>query len=229
MKEVIKKKKRVNKILQQLSILKFLHQPRTRREVCDTYDIDERTFRNYFNTYETLRIDLVEFPITLQKQKKGLEIISDGKHQEENQEEIEYRSSVHPIHLPLNLTEVHMLTFGLLDLVKEREELYDAYKNIAEKIYSQCSDYAIKRLGENTHSLQMKEKIIFESEHELFMKIHHFKLQTAYKLNQEVQLVLMDGTKKQGILDIDQGEWVLKTKDGKLKIEEIKEVIDVLF
>lgn len=62
--------------------------------------------------------------------------------------ELTYQSTVHPIFLPLNLTEVYFLFTGLKSLAQGREDSIAAerYDHLANRIYSQLSDYARERI-----------------------------------------------------------------------------------
>lgn len=134
------------------NIIKDLHEPNTKEEICEKYTINEKTFRNYFNGKDTdIEICNVNFPVNL-KRKKGHTYESSG----DSSNEEEYKSSMHPIFLPLNLTEVYMLTNGLLEGLDENSPSYDLYYDIASKIYSQLSDYAKKRFPINMDLLFMK-------------------------------------------------------------------------
>lgn len=52
------------------NIIKDLHEPNTKEEICEKYTINEKTFRNYFNGKDTdIEICNVNFPVNLKRKK----------------------------------------------------------------------------------------------------------------------------------------------------------------
>ena len=87
----------------QLEIAKFLHKPRTATEIEKRFDI----------TRETRKKDLqaLDEGIEVLGEYIGLEKIREGR-------KTYYKTSVHPVFLPLNLTEVYALTKYLPELLQ---------------------------------------------------------------------------------------------------------------
>ena len=150
------------KIDRQIRIMKALHEPKCRKDICSDFGINDRTFRNYYNNEDPIVIDNVELSFHVTEIEGSWDITMDGVNQE-NIKGVEDRmllkNSVNPIVLPLNLTEIYMLTNGLLDTFEKDSEIYNNYKYLAEKIYSQLSPYARKRIGDNRHNLQLLENV----------------------------------------------------------------------
>ena len=69
---------------------------------------------------------------------------------EEENKKLFYSSTVHPVFLPLNMTEVYALTVGLKKAFQKKEKpLWDTiFNNIAEWIYSQLTDYGKEIISE---------------------------------------------------------------------------------
>ena len=103
--------------------------------------IDERTIRNYGNDGDIV-IGNVVIPFKIQENSDGRSLLN-SKYSEDDIDanDLKLRSSVHPVVLPLNLTEVYLLTGGIFSNLGRNHPEYDAYKSIADKIYSQLSDY----------------------------------------------------------------------------------------
>lgn len=147
----------VSKFERQIGIMKALHEPKDRTTICREFDINDRTFRNYFNNTDPIVIENVYFTNHIHEIDDSWDITMDGVNQddkEQTENQLLYKSSVNPILLPLNMTEIFMLTNGLLDVFDKNTEIYKNYKHLAEKIYSQLSPYALKRIGENRHNLR---------------------------------------------------------------------------
>ena len=80
-----------------------------------------------------------------------------------NREELnQYFSSMHPLLLMLNLSEINLLTNKLMDLARDID-LEESYRHLIGKIVYQLSDYAIERLGIDETDIP-KVKPVFEDE-----------------------------------------------------------------
>lgn len=192
-----------NKITKIFNLIKHLHKPDTIKNACQVEDVDERMFRHYFNDDDRdIKICNVTFPVNYRNDsKKHRIIVSDAEMEElEDVRNNKKRTSMHPILLPLNMTEVSMLTNQILDILGENHPLYESYRHLASKIYSQLSPYAIDRLGRNKHNLKKLEEITFESEFELEAAIKGFKFNHLEKMNHFVRLTFSDNTLLEGYL-----------------------------
>lgn len=115
----------------QLEIAKFLHNPHSPKEIQEKFDIDERTARNDLQELED-GITVLGSTIKIEKEKKGRSYF--------------YKNTLHPIFLPLNLTEVYALTVYLDRVIDSSDPNAHMIRNISERIKMQLSDYAYEKL-----------------------------------------------------------------------------------
>ena len=115
----------------QLEIAKYLHTPRAADEISKHFDIDDRTRRDDLQALEE-GITVLGSTIRIQKEKKGRKYY--------------YRTTMHPIFLPLNLTEVYALTVYLERAIKYNDVNSGIIRNISARVKSQLSDYAFDKL-----------------------------------------------------------------------------------
>jgi hypothetical protein len=130
----------------QLDIIKYLQgTPKTMETLVERYWLNEKNIRPNLNALEN--------GIEFQDQKIKIERSSDGKQQ------LKYKSTAHPVFLPLNLTQVYALTVGIKKISKDTQ--YDNILNdLSDWIYSQLSDYAKGIINESIE--KWKEPITFE-------------------------------------------------------------------
>lgn len=123
-----------------LDILKFLQTPRTMEDLEARYATSDRTLRNDLNA-------LVDGWELLGNQIKIRRVDKDGK--------ISYNSTIHPVLLPLNLTEVYSLVAGFPKLAEGTvyEEIA-AY--LAQAVASQLSDYALNIISQSLPEMRFK-------------------------------------------------------------------------
>ena len=116
----------------QLEIAKFLHIPHTTGEIMERFSIDARTARS---DIAALRdgIEVLGTYIQIEEERKGRQKC--------------YKSSLNPVFLPLNLTEVYALT---VYMPRVAEKTYSGnavlLDQIASNIKAQLSTYAFDRL-----------------------------------------------------------------------------------
>lgn len=115
----------------QLEIAKYLHEPHTLGEIEERFDISPETRRNDIRALED-GIEVLGATISIE------EVRSKGK--------VMYKSTMHPVFLPLNLTEVYALTTYLDKVLDSEDQNTKNIRNISERIKSQLSDYALKKL-----------------------------------------------------------------------------------
>lgn len=115
----------------QLEIAKFLHEPHTPTEIEERFDIDERTRRKDLTALED-----------------GIEVLGSTIRVEKTREHGKdyYKSTVHPVFLPLNLTEVYALTVYLDRAIDENDPNKAVIQNLIDRIKGQLSDYAQEKL-----------------------------------------------------------------------------------
>ena len=119
-----------------LEIAKYLHEPRTLSEISEHFDIDDRTRREDLQALED-GITALGATIRIQKEKKGRKYY--------------YRTTMHPIFLPLNLTEVYALTVYLERALKDDNINSGIIRDISARVKSQLSDYAFNKLFPDEH------------------------------------------------------------------------------
>lgn len=204
-------------------ITKFLHKPRRMEDIKREFKIKNSTLSHMFTDPKISFLN-VEFPLYRRKITNENEYISDS----ENSELIEsnnsdLRSTVHPIVLPLNLTEVFMLTNHLLDITRENEIDYRTYKEIVNKIYPQLSEYAKRQIGDNRHYLTDSGTVKFTSEEEMFNKDKPSVLEFALKSESKVKIILKEG-KGEIVGKVMHGgkDIFIETDDVKYKYSDIK-------
>ena len=147
------------KIENQIKTIKYCHTPRTRQEMdsfCEKNGITARTLRNYSKNgmdFNDVHYDM--FMRYISNDSNVHKVFSrsrkkeDGSNVElvENRGELnEFFSSIHPLFLALNLTEVNLLTKRLIDLASGTD-MEEAYRHLIGKIVYQLSDYAMERLA----------------------------------------------------------------------------------
>lgn len=115
----------------QLEIAKFLHEEKTPAEIQEHFDIDERTMRKDLQELEE-GITVLGSTIQIQKEKHGRKYY--------------YRTTLHPVFLPLNLTEVYAFTVYLDRVIQDHNPNAFVIRNISNRVKSQLSAYAKKRI-----------------------------------------------------------------------------------
>ncbi len=120
-----------------VDLLKVLQEGKTREELREHYSISNNPLRK--------DMDALIYGTKILGQKVKIRNI-----QEENRK-ITYQSTVHPIFLPLNLTEVYQMTVGLKLLERSQNTIMgETLSYIADNIFCQLSEYArevIRRKG----------------------------------------------------------------------------------
>lgn len=123
-----------NPFERQLLILKYLHEPRTMEEIEKYLHIKGRTIRSDLQQLEE-GIKIFGSTIRVKKEKKGRRVY--------------YKTTVHPIFLPLTLTETYALTVYLDRIVEHGDPNADMIHFITNRVKSQLSDYAYDKLYPN--------------------------------------------------------------------------------
>lgn len=116
-----------------LEIAKYLHEPHTPAEIRERFDISEETVKK---DLKALREGLEVFGTTIEldEQRKGRKKY--------------YKTTMHPIFLPLNLTEVYAMTAYLEQHISPNEPNSMVIKTVIDRIKAQLSDYAWGKLYE---------------------------------------------------------------------------------
>lgn len=112
-----------------------------------------------------------------------------------------YQSSVNPVFLPLNMTQVYALTTGLLGYIDKDDPLRKCYENLAQEIYSQLSEYGKAIISKNDKTGLFRKNQDYNYIHERdFVKSSenalayllkcgrsgHFKFRNPYDIAQEI-------------------------------------------
>ncbi len=121
-----------NPTIRQLEIAKFLHSPHSVGEICEKFGFSE----------DTIRADLLALI-------DGIELMGSYIRVQEERERghRSYVSTLHPVFLPLNLSEVLLMTTSLLESTKD-SVLADSYIYMVGRIYGQLSDYGKEKVKE---------------------------------------------------------------------------------
>lgn len=115
----------------QLEIAKFLHKKRSVKEISEKFCIAERTVRD---DLQKLEEGITVFDTTIQITKEKIKT------------KYYYRTTLHPIFLPLNLTEVYALTVYLNNAIDDHNPNKEVISDISARIKGQLSEYAIEKL-----------------------------------------------------------------------------------
>jgi len=138
-----------------IEILKYLHEePKTREEIADHFGISERQLNKDLSELQNGDYSFLGYnmKINLERRKNT------------------YDSTIHPVFLPLNLSEVYALTIGL-KLTGKGTAFEDVFNYVSDCIYDQLSAYGQSRISEKA-----KEKSVpFSDEH-----------QKAYRYEKEI-------------------------------------------
>lgn len=120
-----------------IEILKYLHEgPKTREEISEHFGISDRALSDNLNELQSGDYSFLGYSMKINL-KRG---------------ENTYDSTIHPVFLPLNLSEVYALTVGLK--LTGRETVFkDIYDYIADCIYDQLSSYGKRRISEKAKEI----------------------------------------------------------------------------
>jgi hypothetical protein len=134
-------------LLRNLEILKFLHgRSSTSAQIAEHFQIDERTARRSINALQR-GITVFSVEIKLQEESRT-----------GHERAISYHSTVHPLFLALNLTEVFALLRLLRNAGEETQALRGFYQELIDDIQAQLSPYARDVLSQAGISLADKPK-----------------------------------------------------------------------
>ena len=228
---------RIKKLEKKLELIKELHRPMRKGDLIDLIECDgehpdspERTLRNYKKEGDIeIGKAIIPFKVKQTRDKRTLSN-SEKKSEDFNAYDLMERSSVHPVVLPLNLTEVHYLTNVILDKLGRNHPDYEIYKEIANKIYSQLSDYGKQIIRGHGHDFEDLEKVIYIRECDMAGKSHRVALAMAHKSKGRVKIILLDDQCIYGVvkhrnddfyLVKDNGEEILVDNLGIKKVENL--------
>ncbi|GAW30660.1 hypothetical protein [Carboxydocella sp. JDF658] len=122
--------KTLEKSERMVALLKYLQEkPRTRKEIAEHFHITERALRD-----------------NLQELQSGFTFLGYTMKIKVDPRTNTYDSTIHPVFLPLNLSEVYALTVGL-KLMGRDSVFGDIFYYIADSIFQQLSSYARQRIA----------------------------------------------------------------------------------
>lgn len=190
----------------QLEIAKYLHEPKTNRQIEEEFGIDERTCRN-----------------DLQELQEGIEVLGTRIQIERQRKngEISYRSTLHPVFLPLNLTEVYAMTGYLENKLDAEDPNSEVILEIVKRIKSQLSDYAFEKLFPEDERPEKENDYI--ADEEMAMKREN-TLMYLLKSGQ-YGLFLWKGKEYRGRFELRNGEYTIRLEDGSLLEADISDII----
>lgn len=200
----------------QLEIAKYLHEPHTNDEIMRRFNIgDARTLRD---DLEALRdgIEVMGTTIQINEEKKGRKKY--------------YRSTLHPIFLPLNLTEAYALTVYMPRMMDHSNPNADIICNIGGRIKAQLSDYALKRLfPDESELLDVPEELRYINDEQL-ARSRRGILMYLMKSGEPCSFII-DGTTRKGKIRYDGCKYSVVCEDGvelDINPEELEFIIDSL-
>lgn len=113
-----------------IKILKYLHEgSKTQEEIAEHFDISTTSVKDDLRELQNGDYSFFDYKMQIDLNRKTNT----------------YDSTIHPIFLPLNLSEVYALTVGL-KLIGKGTAFNDIFDYISESIYNQLSEYGQKRI-----------------------------------------------------------------------------------
>jgi len=198
----MKKFSEMNKLEREIEVIKCCHTPKNITEIADELNADERIIRRIVNEY------LPDFEFPVMQIDVGKAFINQKQFVLDSEPTDKFRSTVHPICLALNLTEVYLLTIGLLVRIPSKDTMYDVYVRLLSKIYTQLSDYGKGVLDATNpnHNLSDIRYLRYENESEVFQSLPEAKIGYAQKAG----VPIMIRWKEHGCDSINETETYIK-------------------
>ncbi|MCB2291333.1 hypothetical protein LGK97_16525 [Clostridium sp. CS001] len=115
---------------------------------------------HYWLNEKNIRPDLTALDNGIEFQNQKIKIEVDRERSSDGKQQLKYKSTMHPVFMPLNLTQVYALTVGIKKISKNTQ--YDNILNdLSNWVYSQLSDYAKNIINEFIETWE--EPITFEN------------------------------------------------------------------
>lgn len=128
-----------------IEILKYLHEePKTREEIAQHFGISERALNDDLSELQNGSYSFLGYNMKINLRR------GDNT----------YDSTIHPIFLPLNLSEIYALTIGL-KLTGKGTAFEDIFNYVSDCIYDQLSTYGQRRISEKAKATN----VYFSDEH----------------------------------------------------------------
>ncbi|MGI6570034.1 MAG: HTH domain-containing protein [Caldicoprobacterales bacterium] len=190
-----------DKLKRRIEILKLLQGKEMRTgEIAEYFGVQERTIRS---DIQSLRdgMDIL-----------GTKIKIESKH-DGNQKQY-YKSTVHPIILALNSSEL----FALLKLLESAalENRGDVYNHIFNVVYSQITDYAVKLIADKLQKKHSKTDIVNQLEEEAFEKYKDYKLVYWEKSGRFIKISYLS---EEGLL-VDEEVKLIDIQGNKILVQD---------
>jgi hypothetical protein len=180
-------------IERQLDIIKYLQgTAKTMKNLEELYWLNEKNIRPDLNALGN--------GIEFQNQKIKIDV--DRERGSDGKQQLKYKSTAHPVFLPLNLTQVYALTVGIKKISKDTQ--YDNILNdLSNWVYSQLSDYAKDIINESIEKWEepitfTKRRQEYNSEEEIFTenqlnRYHYYEksgqvMCITYAVNEDVHI-----------------------------------------
>lgn len=196
----------------QLEIAKYLHTERTTSEIQEHFNIDARTVRSDLQELEE-GITIMGTTVQISKEKKGRRYY--------------YRTTLHPVFLPLNLTEVYALTVYLNRAIQDHDPNAMIIRDISNRIKGQLSPYAFQKLFPDEEMESVENSYVDDEE------LAHRRegiIMYLMKSRRHCRFLWKDREYTGWITWID-GEYRIRTEDGEVldaDLSEIEFIIDSL-
>ena len=196
----------------QLEIAKYLHTERTTSEIQEHFNIDARTVRSDLQELEE-GITIMGTTVQISKDKRGRSYY--------------YRTTLHPVFLPLNLTEVYALTVYLNRVIPDKDPNAMIIRDISDRIKGQLSPYAFQKLFPDEEMESVENSYVDDEE------LAHRRegiIMYLMKSRRHCRFLWKDREYTGWITWID-GEYRIRTEDGEVldaDLSEIEFIIDSL-
>ena len=196
----------------QLEIAKYLHTERTTSEIQEHFNIDARTVRSDLQELEE-GITIMGTTVQISKEKKGRRYY--------------YRTTLHPVFLPLNLTEVYALTVYLNRAIQDHDPNAMIIRDISNRIKGQLSPYAFQKLFPDEEMGFVENRYVDDEE---LARQRKGIIMYLMKSRRHCRFLWKDREYIGWITWID-GEYRIRTEDGEVldaDLSEIEFIIDSL-
>jgi hypothetical protein len=144
-----------------IELIKYLHQPRTMRELQDHFVMSEKQLRRDLSALRDGK-DLLGWEVQLNYVNSNGKRLSVTKLKDEL-----IFISAHPIFMTLNLTELYNSTIRILDVLEPRSIEYQNHLRYVNKLLPQLSPYALEFLfgaNQKEHDIELLGNSEFEEE-----------------------------------------------------------------
>ncbi len=200
-------------LTRRIELIKYLQQPHTREEISQTFCIADRQLNDDFVALERgIEILGCRLKVRFKKYDRDGRVTIDDNN---------YQSSCNPIFLPLNMTELYLLTNVVPSFLNSNLSLTKSYQAIMEKIYPQLSEYSAKLINVNKEvSSNQISPFVFEYS---FLRNNIFNM-LIYLMKRGMKatfIIINNGSPEEifgRVLMLDDDYIVIETEDADIKI-----------